>query len=67
MKKALLVVIVLAAVAVVGFVAFRFLSGADGRARAERMVKIRGEFAAKNVQNSKWIAPPSSVRKPWPR
>ena len=59
MKKALLVVIVLAAVAVVGFVAFRFLSGADGHARAERMVKIRGEFAAKNVQNSKWIAPPS--------
>ena len=57
MKKALLVVIVLAAVA--GFVSFRLLSGADGRARAERMVKVRGEFAAKNVQNSKWIAAPS--------
>ena len=59
MKKALLVVIVLAAVAVAGFVSFRLLSRADGCARAERMEKVRGEFAAKNVQNRKWIAPPS--------
>ena len=59
MKKTLLIVIALAVVAAGGFVSFRLLSGADGRERAERMVKVRGEFAAKNVKNSKWIAPPS--------
>lgn len=59
MKKALLVVLALVVVALAGFVSYRLLSGADGRSRAERMVKVRGEFAAKNVKNSKWIAAPS--------
>ena len=62
MRKALLVVIVLAAVAVAGFVSFRLLSGTDGRARAERMVKVRGEFAARKIVGSDWITPPVKKR-----
>lgn len=48
-----------ALVAVAGAVLVLVPSGGEGRDRAQRMEKVRGEFAVKMPRNGKWIAPPS--------